>query len=427
MFVNKDSFSDALYWYQKKIGSYDQPQWEKSVEERVLNGIHLNVTKRVDKLKNSLIDLDLIRGSAFNKTKPKQSWITTSYYGIIKVIFLPFYLNWWIEQTNRKICCILLALYLLQLCSMFIYFNNDKDPNVDDIPLSEVITPVFMFFFLGILYSQIFTSFGFSNRVKSHKTLLKTTAQSNIVNSKDKRSSEESVVNKDTDHLKEINNHQITNHVVDLKEPSIKVDSAKQQLKKNAQKYTNTSKLNKGRLKLKTCSTRTRSTSGRATKFNDQTNKRKRHLTNGSTNEILTTNQLSNLVEEQKLLISDDHLKPTGQSSNASSINLSHSNASINNLKQQLKELDPDESTSGEDCSPYSSISSSANLSKLLMRHKDENEDKKATCFTEEQAKYFEQHMFQPKKTSYFYFEEYKEIVNNEHENSKSPDFNRTK
>ncbi|KAK4336983.1 hypothetical protein RND71_044173 [Anisodus tanguticus] len=37
------------------IGSYDQPQWEKSVEEKVLNGIHLNETKKVTKLKTDAL------------------------------------------------------------------------------------------------------------------------------------------------------------------------------------------------------------------------------------------------------------------------------------------------------------------------------------------------------------------------------------
>ena len=360
------------------------------------------MTKKVNKLKNSLIDLDLIRGSAFNKTKPKQSWLTTSYYGIIRVIFLPFYLNWWIDQTNRKICCILLGLYLLQLCSMFIYLNNDQsDKNVDDIPPSEVITPLFMFFFLGILYSQIFVSSG-----NHRKSYLKSTQINNVsLKEKFERPDEQSV------------NEEQTSSTLDLKDQK---SDAKQQVKKVNPKYIAATKLNKGRLKFKTCpAIRTRSTS-RSSKCDSS--KRKRHLT---TNDPLTTIQQS---KQEPIIENDTHneIKPTRQpteptnvSSNGSSTNLSQ-NATINTLKQELKCLkqDEDDSTSGEDCSPYSSISSNTHLSKLLLMgekgdlNDDENTKSKLNDSTSGDVQTpFEPHVYQPKKTKYFYFQEYKEVA----------------
>lgn len=50
--------------YQKKIGTYDKQQWEKTVEQRILSGL-THVPMRSAKLKTELIDVDLVRGEIF--------------------------------------------------------------------------------------------------------------------------------------------------------------------------------------------------------------------------------------------------------------------------------------------------------------------------------------------------------------------------
>lgn len=47
--------------YQRKIGTYDKQQWEKTVEQRILSGL-THVPLRSAKLKTELIDVDLVRG-----------------------------------------------------------------------------------------------------------------------------------------------------------------------------------------------------------------------------------------------------------------------------------------------------------------------------------------------------------------------------
>jgi len=47
--------------YQKKIGTYDKQQWEKTIEQRILHGL-THVPKKTAKLKTELIDVDLVRG-----------------------------------------------------------------------------------------------------------------------------------------------------------------------------------------------------------------------------------------------------------------------------------------------------------------------------------------------------------------------------
>lgn len=54
-------FFSSFCRYQKKIGTYDKQQWEKTVEQRILSGL-THVPMRTAKLKTELIDVDLVRG-----------------------------------------------------------------------------------------------------------------------------------------------------------------------------------------------------------------------------------------------------------------------------------------------------------------------------------------------------------------------------
>ncbi|XP_009000163.2 protein PHTF1 isoform X7 [Callithrix jacchus] len=51
---------DAISWYQKKIGAYDQQIWEKSIEQTQIKGFK-NKPKKMGHIKPDLIDVDLIR------------------------------------------------------------------------------------------------------------------------------------------------------------------------------------------------------------------------------------------------------------------------------------------------------------------------------------------------------------------------------
>ncbi|XP_006781208.1 putative homeodomain transcription factor 2 [Neolamprologus brichardi] len=119
---------DAVVWYQKKIGAYDQQIWEKSVEQREIKFISLglrNKPKKTGHVKPDLIDVDLVRGSAFAKAKPESPWTSLTRKGIVRVVFFPFFYRWWIQVTSRAIFLLLLALYLLQV-SLHFFPNRRK-------------------------------------------------------------------------------------------------------------------------------------------------------------------------------------------------------------------------------------------------------------------------------------------------------------
>ncbi|XP_054656652.1 protein PHTF2-like isoform X2 [Dunckerocampus dactyliophorus] len=142
---------DAVVWYQKKIGAYDQQIWEKSVEQREIKGLR-NKPKKTGHVKPDLIDVDLVRGSAFAKAKPESPWISLTRKGIVRVVFFPFFYRWWIQVTSRAIFLLLLVLYLLQVAAAVLYVSV---PQPHGVPATEVFGALWLMLLLGTVHCQI--------------------------------------------------------------------------------------------------------------------------------------------------------------------------------------------------------------------------------------------------------------------------------
>ncbi|KAJ8676448.1 hypothetical protein QAD02_012235 [Eretmocerus hayati] len=149
------ALNNLLYWYQKKIGTYDKQQWERTVEQKIFCGF-THVPMRTAKLKTEFIDVDLVRGSSFPKAKPKHGLGTVAYLAIKRLIFLPFNAQWWIQQTSFCIYLFFLLLYGLQMLNVYIYFNYyAKDNDSENISVSEVMIPSVMMLILCVVHTQI--------------------------------------------------------------------------------------------------------------------------------------------------------------------------------------------------------------------------------------------------------------------------------
>ncbi|XP_052671645.1 protein PHTF1 isoform X3 [Harpia harpyja] len=130
---------DAISWYQKKIGAYDQQIWEKSIEQTEMKVTAAagrspgsaplaanrplfsasqgfkNKPKKKGHIQPDLIDVDLIRGSTFAKAKPEIPWTSLTRKGIVRVVFFPLFSQWWIQVTSQRIFMWLLVLYIMQV------------------------------------------------------------------------------------------------------------------------------------------------------------------------------------------------------------------------------------------------------------------------------------------------------------------------
>ncbi|XP_051544394.1 protein PHTF2-like isoform X3 [Myxocyprinus asiaticus] len=142
---------DAVLWYQKKIGAYDQQIWEKSVEQREIKGLR-NKPKKTGHVKPDLIDVDLVRGSAFAKAKPESPWTSLTRKGIVRVVLFPFFFRWWIQVTSRGVFYLLLSLYLLQVFAALLFFSISS---VHGVPVTEVFGSIWLMLLLGTVHCQI--------------------------------------------------------------------------------------------------------------------------------------------------------------------------------------------------------------------------------------------------------------------------------
>ncbi|XP_017069457.1 protein phtf [Drosophila eugracilis] len=176
---------EIVAWYEKKIGTYDKQEWEKTVEQRILDGFN-NVNLKNTKLKTELIDVDLVRGSTFPKAKPKQSLLTVIRLAILRYVLLPLYAQWWVKQTTPNAFGFILVLYLTQLFNWAIYVLHsnrlvplvyEKPSNVtvlltdsaEDVPaadadkqseehadlLSALLIPCALSLLISLIHSQI--------------------------------------------------------------------------------------------------------------------------------------------------------------------------------------------------------------------------------------------------------------------------------
>ncbi|XP_076214280.1 protein PHTF1 isoform X4 [Aptenodytes patagonicus] len=139
---------DAISWYQKKIGAYDQQIWEKSIEQTEMKGFK-NKPKKKGHIQPDLIDVDLIRGSTFAKAKPEIPWTSLTRKGIVRVVFFPLFSQWWIQVTSQRIFMWLLVLYVMQVIAVVLYFMM---PVVN---ASEVMGPMCLMLLMGTVHCQI--------------------------------------------------------------------------------------------------------------------------------------------------------------------------------------------------------------------------------------------------------------------------------
>ncbi|KAG7262811.1 hypothetical protein CRUP_021173 [Coryphaenoides rupestris] len=111
-----------------------------------------NKPKKTGHVKPDLIDVDLVRGSAFAKAKPDSPWTSLTRKGIVRVVFFPFFYRWWIQVTSRAIFLLLLLLYLLQVSAAVLYASIVRPHGI---PATEVFGASWLMLLLGTVHCQI--------------------------------------------------------------------------------------------------------------------------------------------------------------------------------------------------------------------------------------------------------------------------------
>lgn len=121
-------------------------------------------------------------GSSFPKAKPKHGLSTVACLALQRLLFLPLYRKWWIQQTSNRIFALFLLLYSLQVVNLFLYYihgNRENETEVckiyqflysalgfsyrfliglsclQTVSMSEVLVPIIMMFILCTVHSHI--------------------------------------------------------------------------------------------------------------------------------------------------------------------------------------------------------------------------------------------------------------------------------
>uniref|UniRef100_A0A0V0J3P3 Putative homeodomain transcription factor 1 n=1 Tax=Schistocephalus solidus TaxID=70667 RepID=A0A0V0J3P3_SCHSO len=146
-----------ISWYQTKIANYDKQTWEKSIEQRILHGLESR-PKKESTLNTSLLDVDLIRGTAFARAKPKHDWCAVLRRGFLRSAFPVLYLDYWKHHLSPRLAVYLIFHFFIQLLqvSCFLVVN----PLKTHVTEADVVVPLIMGLCLGILHSQITSAHG---------------------------------------------------------------------------------------------------------------------------------------------------------------------------------------------------------------------------------------------------------------------------
>ncbi|XP_063691004.1 protein PHTF1-like isoform X2 [Bolinopsis microptera] len=199
-----ERISDTVDWIQTKIKKHDQAAWEQHAEKKLKDFPKTYTNSKRTKLKKELIDVDLIRGTNFEKPKPAYNWSNIAFYGLFKLIFLPLYFKWWVGKTSRTMYCVLVILWILQIAMAVLVLQVDR---VDDVLMCESLTPIVLWLVVGLTFCQAVATdmrkaqkSGISTLIKKSKSTTK-----NVTTSSSSKPTTKSHLSKQHSHSKGFN------------------------------------------------------------------------------------------------------------------------------------------------------------------------------------------------------------------------------
>ena len=145
---------NILTKYEEDINHHDCQQWDRPIfEDAAFNSIK-ETNKRKTRRKIELLDVDLVRGSTFPKSKTEHDFKSILLFSLMSVIFFPLRANWWIKKTSFSCYFIGCMIFCSSLINLFIFqqvFFNQSDW----IQFHEVYEPILLFIVIAFLQCQI--------------------------------------------------------------------------------------------------------------------------------------------------------------------------------------------------------------------------------------------------------------------------------
>ncbi|CAH8834356.1 unnamed protein product [Trichobilharzia szidati] len=160
------SFESYVKVFQLKLSNYDKHPWEHSVEQRILQGIDQH-SAHDGKARAGLIDVDVVRGSVFNKGKPRHGWMSAIRLGLLRVAFAPFFWNYWRGHTSFRVAVYIMVHFFLQFLQVVFFLLTD--PRTSNSSQDDVLLPCLLAVCLGILHAHITAPHGKTSLYSSVK------------------------------------------------------------------------------------------------------------------------------------------------------------------------------------------------------------------------------------------------------------------
>ena len=158
-------FVSLITRYEEDIKLHDCQQWEKELEDDPILDIS-DATRRKTRRKMELLDVDLVRGSTFPKSKTRHDLKSILCYSVISVLLFPLRSSWWIRKSS--IHCYILGSFVYT-CSLFnvylyhYYLCQEPGDTCSKVNLHEVYEPILLFIVLALLQCHIVSPLKYRN------------------------------------------------------------------------------------------------------------------------------------------------------------------------------------------------------------------------------------------------------------------------
>ncbi|THD24510.1 putative homeodomain transcription factor 2 [Fasciola hepatica] len=152
------SLGALVKYFQHKLGNYDKQSCDQSVEQRILQEMDKGTPHEEKKGNNLFIDVDLVRGSVFSKSKTRHRWIQVVMWGVLRTAFAPLYWDYWREHTSFRMAAYVMFHFLVQLIQAICFLLID--PETSKSTQDDVFVPCLLAVLLGILHAHITAAHG---------------------------------------------------------------------------------------------------------------------------------------------------------------------------------------------------------------------------------------------------------------------------
>lgn len=159
--------------FKKKLATYDKENWEVIIEkkqEKILNSLNSFESEedfKISTLREDLIDVDLIRGSLFYKTKPTYDWFQVTRKAVLRIILYPLYYYWWCQHLNQWLNILFLFIYGILNSMLLSHKRIEHIVSFDEIYCASI-----SFFILGeIFIHAVSTNFSKPVSIKNSQNM----------------------------------------------------------------------------------------------------------------------------------------------------------------------------------------------------------------------------------------------------------------